>query len=111
MLPSAPTAPPGFGANYTRLKYTKQWERLWRVGDHPDILVRFAAHRCRLVFWRGTSFVPCWVTENEIWYTNEWLETWGRDVVSCAEPLMDRDCLFSHVRIIENSPARVMVHW
>jgi hypothetical protein len=78
---------------------------------NPDILVRFAGHPCRLVFWRGTSFVPCWVTENGIWYTNEWLETWGRDVVSCAEPLMDRDCRFSHVRIIENSPARTIVHW
>lgn len=110
-FPAGPAGPAEFGANYTRLNYTRQWDRLWRVGDIPDILVRFATHDCRLVFWRGTSFVPCWVTENGIWYTNEWLETWGRDVVSCAEPLMDRDCRFSHVRIIENSPARTIVHW
>ena len=111
ILPSGPAGPAEFGANYTRLNYTKQWDRLWRVGEYPDILVRFAANNCRLVFWRGTSFVPCWITENGIWYTHEWLETWGRDVVSCAEPLMDRDCRFSHVRIIENSPARTIVHW
>lgn len=111
ILPSGPAGPAEFGANYTRLNYTKPWDRLWRVGDYPDILVRFAAHNCRLVFWRGTGFVPCWVTENGIWYTNEWLETWGKDVVSCAEPLMDRDCRFSHVRIIENSAARTIVHW
>jgi len=110
-LPSGPVGPAGFGADYTRLNYTRQWDRLWRVGEYPDILVRFAANDCRLVFWRGTGFVPCWVTENGIWYTNEWLETWGKDVVSCAEPLMDRDCRFSHVRIIENSPARTIVHW
>jgi hypothetical protein len=111
ILPSGPAGPAEFGAYYTRLRYTRQWERLWRVGDYPDILVRFARHKCRLVFWRGTSYVPCWVTDADIWYTNEWLETWGRDVVSCAEPLMDRECRFSNVRIIENSPARVIVHW
>ena len=111
ILPSGPAGPAEFGANYTRLNYTKQWDRLWRVGEYPDILVRLAANNCRLVFWRGTSFVPCWVTENGIWVTHEWCETWGRDVVSCAEPLMDRDCRFSHVRIIENSPARAIVHW
>lgn len=111
VLPSGPDTPAQFGANYTRLNYTKQWDRLWRVGDYPDILVRFSENNCRLIFWRGTSFVPCWVTENGIWYTNEWAETWGSDVVSCAEPLMDRACRHSHVRIIENSPARTIVHW
>ena len=111
VLPTGPSGPAEFGANYTRLSYTKQWDRLWRVGDYPDIVVRLAANNCRLVFWRGTSLVPCWVTENGIWVTHEWCETWGRDVVSCAEPLMDRDCRFSHVRIIENSPARAIVHW
>jgi len=111
VLPSGPSGPAEFGADYTRLNYTKQWDRLWRVGEYPDVLVRFSDNNCRLVFWRGTSFVPCWVTENGIWYTNEWAETWGTDVTSCAEPLMDRDCRFSHVRIIENSPARTIVHW
>ena len=65
----------------------------------------------QLVFWRGTSYVPCWVSENGIWYLNEWLETWGSDVASCAEPLMDRICQYSHVRIIENTSARVVIHW
>ena len=111
VLPGGPEGPAEFGASYTRLDYTKQWDRLWRVGDYPDVLVRFADNNCRLVFWRGTSFVPCWLTENGIWYTNEWAETWGSDVTSCAEPLMDRDCRFSHVRIIENTAARTIVHW
>ena len=101
----------GFGAYYTSLPYTPQWDRLWRTGDHPDIVVHFPNHDSRLVFWRGTSFVPCWVTENNIWYTNEWTETWGSDATSCAEPLMDRECRNSHVRIIENTPARVIIHW
>ncbi len=107
VLPTGPAGPAEFGANYTRLNYTRQWDRLWRVGDYPDVIVRFSENNCRLIFWRGTSLVPCWVTENGIWYTNEWMETWGSDVNSCAEPLMDRECRFSHVRIIENTPARV----
>lgn len=100
-----------FGARYARLSYTPQWDRLWRVGDYPDVVVSFENNDCHLVFWRGTSMVPCWVTENGIWYTNEWTETWGGDVSSCAEPLMDRQCRHSHVRIIESTPARVVVHW
>jgi hypothetical protein len=66
-FPAGPAGPPEFGANYTRLNYTRQWDRLWRVGGSPDVLVRFAGNRCRLVFWRGTSYVPCWVTEEDIW--------------------------------------------
>lgn len=111
VLPSGPKEHPDFGADYTLLNYTKQWDRLWRVSDYPDVLLRFDKNNCRLVFWRGASFVPCWVTENGIWYTNEWAETWGSDVSSCAEPIMDRDCRFSHVRIIENTPARTVIHW
>jgi len=111
VLPAGPAGQAEFGAVYTRLDYTKQWDRLWRTGDLSDVLVRFAGHDGRLVFWRGTGFVPCWVTEKGIWYTNEWTETWGNDVSSCAEPLMDRDCRFSHVRIIENTPARTVIQW
>jgi len=109
-----PTGTPGsgsFGAFYARLNYYKEWDDMWRVSDVPDVYVRFDKSPVQLIFWRGTSFVPCWVTENDIWYTNEWLETWGRDVVSCAEPIMDRHCRYSHVRLIENSDARVVIHW
>lgn len=110
-LPVGPTGSGSFGAFYTRLNYYKEWDDLWRVSDVPDLFVRFDQSPVQFVFWRGTSFNPCWVTENGIWYTNEWLETWGSDVVSCAEPIMDRHCRYSHVRLIENTDARVVIHW
>ena len=110
-LPLGPVGSGSFGAFYTRLDYYKEWDDLWRVSDVPDVFLRFDQSPVQLIFWRGTSFVPCWVTENGIWYTNEWLETWGSDVVSCAEPIMDRQCRYSHVRIIENTDARVVIHW
>jgi len=110
-LPTGPAGSGSFGAFYTKLNYYKEWDDLWRVSDVPDLFVRFDQSPVQLVFWRGTSFVPCWVTENGIWYLNEWLETWGRDVESCAEPIMDRQCRYSHVRLIENTEARVVIHW
>ncbi|MCD6564979.1 MAG: LamG domain-containing protein [Bacteroidales bacterium] len=110
-LPTGPVGSGSFGAFYTRLDYYKEWDDLWRVSDVPDVFVRFDQSPVQLIFWRGTSFNPCWVTENGIWYTNEWLETWGDDVVSCAEPIMDRQCRYSHVRLIENTEARVVIHW
>jgi len=110
-LPRGPVGSGSFGAFQTKLNYYKEWDDLWRVSEVPDIFVRFEDSPVQLVFWRGTSYVPCWVTENDIWYTNEWLETWGADVKSCAEPLMDRQCRYSRVSIIENTDARVVIHW
>jgi hypothetical protein len=110
-FPKGPIGSGSFGAFYAKLDYYKEWDELWRVSDKPDVFVRFDQSPIRLVFWRGTSFVPCWVSENDTWYTNEWLETWGSDVASCAEPIMDRDCRYTNVRIIENTDARVIVHW
>lgn len=110
-FPRGPKGSGTFGAFYSRLDYYKEWDDMWRVGNDPDVYVRFDSSPVQLIFWRGTSLVPCWVSENNIWYTNEWMETWGKDVVSCAEPCMDRQCRYSHVRIIENNDARVVVHW
>ncbi len=111
LFPIGKTGSGSFGAFYTKLDYYKEWDDLWKVSDVPDVFVRFDESPVQLVFWRGTSYVPCWVSENGTWYTNEWLETWGSDVSSCAEPLMDRLCKYSHVRIIENTDARVIIHW
>lgn len=111
LFPKGQAGSGSFGAFYTKLDYYKEWDDMWRVSDKSDVFIRFEDSPVQLVFWRGASFVPCWVSENDIWYTNEWLETWGSDVVSCAEPIMDRYCKYSHVRIIENTDARVVVHW
>jgi hypothetical protein len=106
-----PTGPPGaFGAFYTRLKFYPQWDNAWRVGDFPDVVVRFGELPIRFVFWRGTSYIPHWVTENGIWYNNEFCETWG-DVKGCGEPMSDKQTRYSNVRVIESSPARCVVHW
>lgn len=108
-LPSGPAGAGKFGAIYTTLKYYDAWDSPWRVGNHADVVVRFDETPCRFVFWRGTSYIPHWVTENGIWYDNEFNETWSEK--GCHEPMSDKRCHFSHVRVIESNEARVVVHW
>jgi hypothetical protein len=114
-LPSLPEDSNKFGAYYTTLKYYKEWDRLWRVKDHADIVVLFDEMPIRYVFWRGLNYISAWVTGNGIWYTNEFNETWADkfdpDINGCAEPMSDKQCRTSHVRIIESNDARVIVHW
>ncbi|MBM3312181.1 MAG: LamG domain-containing protein, partial [Candidatus Aminicenantes bacterium] len=111
VLPSGPPGPGRFGAFATRLRYAEEWERPWRVGEAPDVVVRFDESGERLVFWRGTSFIPAWVTENGIWYTNEFYETQDGSMATSAEPMADKQARFSQARILESSPARAVVLW
>ncbi len=111
VLPSGPPGPGRFGAYYTRLRYTDEWERPWRVGQSPDVVVRFDDNPTRLVFWRGTSYVPAWVTENGIWYTNEFYENQELGMPTSAEPMADKQARYSTVKILESTPARVVVQW
>jgi hypothetical protein len=67
-----------------------------------------------MVFWQGTNYGGDWVTENNKWYTDEFLETGGK--ADCpggedCEPMSDKENRYSHVRIIENTDARAVVHW
>ncbi len=110
-LPSLPAGPAMFGALYTTLRYYKGWDDVWRVGDGADVVVRFDRAPYWLAFWRGTSYIPHWVTETGIWYDNEFTETFPPGMVGSAEPMSDKQCRYSHVRILESSDARVVVHW
>jgi hypothetical protein len=111
VLPSGPKGPGRFGAYYTRLRYDEEWENPWRVGDAADIVVRFDESPNRLIFWRGTSYIPAWVTENGIWYTNEFYETQHQAMETSAEPMADKQARFSQPRILESNDARVVVLW
>jgi hypothetical protein len=97
-----------FGAYYTTLKYDETSDKLWRIGEHSDIVVTFEKP-VRIVFWHGINYAASYVTENEIWMGDQSLETgsdWG-----CNEHMSDKQCRYSHVRLIENDDARIVVHW
>jgi len=111
-LPTEPRGPAPFGAYYTNLKFDETWDALRREGAHPDVVVLFDDMPWRFVFWRGTGYIPFWVTENDIWYTNEFNETWPPvDAPNVYEPMSDKHARYSHVRIIESHDARVVIHW
>jgi len=110
-LPSEPRSPAPFGAYYCKLKFCQTWDELRREGPFADVVVLFDELPIRFVFWRGTGYIPNWVSENDIWYNNEFNETWGHGALGCAEPMSDKQCRYSHVRIIENNEARVVVQW
>jgi len=112
-LPSGPKGTGRFGAYYKRLKYSLTWDKLWKVSQHPDVVVRFDEFDHRFVFWRGTSYIPHWATYDGAWYTNEFFERRGHlgGCDSMCEPMSDKQTRYSHVRIIESTDARVVVHW
>lgn len=110
ILPSGPSQL-AFGAWYMPLKYYKAFDERWR-GNLPDVVVGFGEDQpWKVVFWRGISYAPCFVTEKGNWMCNEFVERkkvtgWG-----CPESMSDKHADFSSVRIIENTPARTVVVW
>lgn len=112
-LPEGPAGPGRFGAYYATLHYQKAWDRLRRIGPDSDVVVRFDESPIRLVFWQGTNYIPAWVTENDKWYTDEFVETWDRGCTGGGdcEPMSDKQSIYSHVNIVESNAARVVVHW
>ncbi len=108
-MPSGPEGPGEFGAVYTRLNYAPEWERHWRVGEYPDILVRFDESPSRIVFWRGTNYGACYVSENGLWAGDQSLEVNSAET-GCYEHMADKKCEFSTAKILESNDARVVIH-
>jgi len=101
-----------FGAYYTNLKFYDSWDNMWRLSDHSDVVVEFDENPCKFVFWKGVSYIPMMVNDKGYWYSNEFNETWSTSGgEGCQEPMSDKQCLYNHVRILENTPARVVVHY
>jgi hypothetical protein len=110
-----------FGVNYTRLKYYPEWDALWPPGDDVDVVAQFDEYPTKLVFWRGTRYSPCWVSENNKWMAdqsretgNNWFLSKGpRDAMptGCIEHMSDTQCRSSRVAIIESNDARCVVNW
>lgn len=101
-----------FRAYYTHLKYYDTWDNLWRFGPYPDVVVEFANNPSKFIFWRGTSYIPQLVNDKNQWFTNEFNETWNKSGgEGCMEPMSDKENYTSHVRIVEQSPARVIINW
>jgi len=101
-----------FGAAYTKLKFYPEWDDLWRVADHPDIVINFEDSDYQMIFWRGTNFNMNLVTENGKWVGDQSVEgSAGGKTIGCCEHMSDKQCRYAYVQLIENNDARVVVHW
>jgi hypothetical protein len=109
VLPSGPQSPGKFRAVNTTLKYYEAWDAPWLIDENADIVVQFDETDCKFVFWHGTSYIPSWVTENNIWFNNGFNEGWNEN--GSCEPMSDKKTKYSNVKIIESNDARVVVQW
>lgn len=110
-----------FGANYTRLKFYPEWDAIWPVGDFLDVVVQFDELPTKVMFWRGTRYSACQVSENGKWMADQSRETGSNWFLGegsrehmptgCVEHMSDVQCRSSRVSIIENNDARVLVNW
>lgn len=78
------------------------------ITDH-GIRIRYP-FAAEFAFWRSASYIPWWDIEQAA-MSNEFVECWGDGHQGCCEPMQDRACRYSKVEVIENSSARVVVHW
>jgi hypothetical protein len=110
-----------FAANYTRLNYYPEWDALWPVGDHMDVVVQFDELPTKVMFWRGTRYSACLVSENGKWLADQSRETGCNWFLSdapredlptgCIEHMSDTQTRSSRVAIIEDNAARKVINW
>jgi hypothetical protein len=101
-----------FKAIYTYMPYYETWDNMFCFGKYSDIVVGFDRLPLRYIFWHGVSYVPMMVNDSAQWFTNEFCETgFTKDAPGDCEPMSDKGCWDSNVRIIENDGARVVVNW
>ncbi|MEI6604013.1 MAG: LamG domain-containing protein [Verrucomicrobiota bacterium] len=102
-----------FGAAYQSLAFSEVWDPLWRDLPGTEIVVKFDKNPCSVVYWRGTNYAPNWVSENNRWMADQSSEGGSgiADEVGCSEHMADKQTRHCRARIIENTPARVLIHW
>lgn len=109
VLPGEPGVAASFGAEYKLLKFHELWDNMWRLDDQPDIVVKFDNNPGSVVYWHGTNYGANWVTDNNHWMADQSSEIFTKH--GCSEHMADKQVRHSYARIIENTPARVVIHW
>jgi len=109
VLPGGSGNHENFGANYKSTTFGEVWDGLWRITDFDEVVVNFDQIPGSVVYWKGTNYAANWVTDNNRWFADQSSEIWGPH--GCSEHMADKQGRMCYVRILENSPARVVVHW
>ncbi|HEU5077613.1 MAG TPA: carbohydrate-binding family 9-like protein [Opitutaceae bacterium] len=97
----APKAPAQFGAE--RVPYSFGGVALDAIRVHFPFDAQF-------VFWRGANYMPWWEMD-QVAISYQGMEAWGGGGQGCNEAMQDRESRYTTVELVENSPARAVVHW
>ena len=109
VLPGEVGVAPQFGAVYKNLEHHELWDKMWRLADQTDVVVKFDNNPASVVYWHGTNFAANWVTDNNRWMADQSSEIFTKH--GCSEHMADKQTRHSYARIVENHEARVVVHW
>ena len=96
-----------FRAYYTKLNSGQEFEKYTRTGAYADAVVE--VNGGQLIFWRASSYLPHWKTDQGSWYFDEIIERSGDG----TDERPDRVNTYSHVRIAESGSdeGKIVVHW
>jgi hypothetical protein len=94
-----------FYVYYTKIDSGEKFEKYSHAGKYADIVVNLS--QGKLVFHRSSSYLPYWQTEKGRWYLGEIVKRSGDG--PAERP--DKNNIYSFVRVIENSPEKVVIHW
>lgn len=98
-----------FGAYYKNLEHHELWDKMWRLADQTNVVVKFDNSPASVVYWHGTNFAANWVVDNNRWMADQSSEIFTK--YGCSEHMADKQTRHSYARLIENNDARVVVHW
>ena len=73
------------------------------------MLVKFDQMPVNYVFWKGWNYGLCMTTENGLLSCDQSVER--GDGYGCVEHMSDKQDRYSHIDIVENNDARVVLKW
>lgn len=94
-----------FYAYHTHLSYDESWEKYSRTGECSDLVI--VVDSGKFVFGRGTSYLPVWELNGHSYPFPEIIKRKGDG----TEKMPDKNNRFSHVRLIEETAEKILVHW
>lgn len=95
-----------FYAYYARVTQSEDFEKHSRTGDYADIVV-VLNQELKVVFWRGSSYLPYVQSGDNKWFLDEIVLRSGDG----DSNMPDRLNRYSYVRLIESSDKKIVVHW
>lgn len=98
-----------FSVDYKLLSHHELWDRMWRLTNYSDIVVKFKNNPGSIVYWHGTNYAANYVVDNNRWMADQSSEILGKH--GCSEHMSDKQVRHSYARIIEKNPARAVIHW